>query len=106
MVTTVTTDMFQDFISASDKPVIIDFWAEWCGPCRAFSGVIDQLAEEYAGKILVGKVNVDEESKLADQFHVMSIPTVAIFLGGELKETFVGSRGYDDLVAAAEMYLI
>jgi thioredoxin 1 len=106
MVTTVTTDMFQDFISASDKPVIIDFWAEWCGPCRAFSSVIDQLSEDYEGRIVVGKVNVDEEPKLAEQFHVMSIPTIGIFQNGELKETFVGSRGYDDLVSTAELYLI
>ena len=106
MVTTVTTDTFQDFISGSDKPVIIDFWAEWCGPCRAFSTVMDQLSEDYEGRIVVGKVNVDEEPKLAEQYHVMSIPTIGVFQGGELKETFVGSRGYDDLVGTAELYLI
>jgi len=106
MVTAVTTDTFQAFISESDKPVIIDFWAEWCGPCRSFSDVIDQLSTDFEGKILVGSVNVEEEPKLAEQFHVLSIPTVGIFLGGELKETFAGSRGYDDLVSITELYLI
>jgi len=106
MVTTVTTDGFASFISAADMPVIIDFWASWCGPCRSFSKVIDKIADDFDGRILVGKVNVDEEPKLSEKFRVMSIPTLCVFDKGELKETLVGSRSYDDMVNLLGMYLV
>ena len=106
MVTAVTTDAFGSLISDTGIPVVLDFWAAWCGPCRSFSSVIDRVAEEYEGRIYFGKVNVDEEPKLAEKFHVMSIPTVVIFNNGELKETLVGSRSYQDLVNVLELYLL
>ena len=106
MVTAVTTDAFGSLISDTGIPVVLDFWAAWCGPCRSFSSVIDRVAEEYEGRIYFGKVNVDEEPKLAEKFHVMSIPTVVIFNNGELKETLVGSRSYQDLVNMLELYLL
>jgi len=106
MVTVVTTDTFQSIISETGIPVVIDFWASWCGPCRSFASVIDRLAEEFEGRIYFGKINVDDEPKLAEKFRVMSIPTVGIFSGGELKETLVGSRGYQDMVNLLDLYLI
>lgn len=106
MVTVVKTENFQSVISETGMPVVIDFWAAWCGPCRSFSTVLDRIAEEFEGKIFVGKVNVDEEPKLAEKFHVMSIPTLGIFSGGELKETLVGSRSYQDMVNLLELYLL
>jgi thioredoxin 1 len=105
MVTVVTTDTFSSIVSGTEIPVIIDFWAVWCGPCRSFSSVLDRVAEDYEGRILVGKVNVDEEPKLSEKFHVMSIPTLGVFVGGELRETLVGSRTYQDLVSLLELYL-
>ncbi len=105
MVTVVTTDSFTSIISGMEIPVIIDFWAAWCGPCRSFSSVLDRIAEDYDGRILVCKVNVDEEPKLAEKFRVMSIPTVGIFIGGELRETLVGSRSYQDMVNLLELYV-
>ena len=106
MVTAVTTDAFGSLISDTGIPVVLDFWAAWCGPCRSFSTVLDRVAEEFEGRIYFGKVNVDEEPKLAEKFHVMSIPTVLIFNNGELKETLVGSRSYQDLVNVLELYLL
>lgn len=106
MVAVVTTDAFGSIISDTGMPVVIDFWATWCGPCRAFSSVIDRVAEEFEDRIYFGKVNVDEEPGLAEKFHVMSIPTVGIFNNGELKETLVGSRSYQDLVNTLELYLL
>jgi len=105
MVTVVTTDAFQSIISETGVPVVIDFWAAWCGPCRSFASVIDRIAEDFEGRIFVGKVNVDEEPKLSEKFHVMSIPTVGIFSNGELKETLVGSRSYQELVNVLELYM-
>lgn len=106
MVAVVTTDAFGSIISDTGMPVVIDFWATWCGPCRVFSSVIDRVAEEFEDRIYFGKVNVDEEPGLAEKFHVMSIPTVGIFNNGELKETLVGSRSYQDLVNTLELYLL
>jgi len=106
MVTAVTTDSFQKTISEAGMPVVIDFWAVWCGPCRSFASVIDRVAEDFEGRIFVGKVNVDEEPKLAEKFRVMSIQTVGIFKDGELIETLVGSRSYQDLVNVLELHLL
>ncbi|MBI4559823.1 MAG: thioredoxin [Candidatus Hydrogenedentes bacterium] len=71
---------------------LVDFWATWCGPCRVVAPVVDQLAEEYAGKVTVGKVNVDDEQDLAVKYNVNSIPTLLVFKDGEVKNTFVGVR--------------
>ena len=101
----VTTAEFQDLITNSQVPVVLDFWAEWCPPCRAFASVIDAFTEEYEGKVIVGKVNTDEEQALAQKFHIMSIPTVLIFKNGELAETLVGSRSLDELADAVDVHL-
>jgi thioredoxin 1 len=92
MVITLTDENFEAEVLNYDKPVLVDFWASWCGPCKMVSPVIDELANEYEGKIKVGKVNVDEYSSLAAKYQVMSIPTVFMFKDGEPAEKLVGAR--------------
>ncbi|SNX55303.1 thioredoxin [Thermoanaerobacterium sp. RBIITD] len=89
---TITNANFQDEVVNSNIPVLVDFWAEWCGPCRMVSPIIEELANDYEGKVKVGKVNVDEENELAQQFKVMSIPTIALFKDGKLVDKIVGAR--------------
>jgi thioredoxin 1 len=84
-----------DQLIAGDKPVLVDFWAEWCMPCRMLSPVIEQLGEEYQGKAAVAKVNVDEQPELAARYRIQSIPTVLIFNKGQLVDTQVGLRSAD-----------
>lgn len=95
----ITTQNFDEEVMQSSIPVLVDFWAEWCGPCRMLAPSVERLAEEYAGKVKVGKVNVDEEPELARQFSVMSIPTVIVFEGGEIKNQSVGLCPYEELEA-------
>ena len=91
-----TTENFDKEVINANGVVLVDFWASWCGPCRMVAPIIDQLEEEYAGKIKVGKVNVDEESALASEFAVVSIPTIIIFKDGRQVEKLVGARSFDD----------
>jgi thioredoxin 1 len=84
-----------DALLEGDKPVLVDFWAEWCMPCRMLGPVIEQLGEKYADKVAVAKVNVDEQPELAARYHVQSIPTVLIFNKGQLVDTQVGLRSAD-----------
>lgn len=95
MVKELTKGNFNETI-LSNKPVLVDFWASWCGPCRMVSPVIDQIAEEYDGKIIVGKVNVDDEGALAAEYAVVSIPTVILFKDGKPMEKLVGAHSADD----------
>jgi len=88
-VITVTSQNFEDEVTNADKPVLIDFWAAWCGPCRMLSPVVDQIAEERSD-IKVCKINVDDEQALAARFGVMSIPTLIVIQGGQLKNKSVG----------------
>ena len=87
---TVTKDNFEQEVLSAELPVLVDFWASWCGPCRMFSPIVDEFAEENEGKVKVGKINVDEEQELAARYGVMSIPTAMLFKGGEAAATLVG----------------
>ncbi|MBR4721000.1 MAG: thioredoxin [Clostridia bacterium] len=95
MIKNLTKESFAEEISGN-MPVMVDFWASWCGPCRMLSPVIDALSEEYEGKINVGKVNVDEQGELAMRFGVASIPTVIIFKDGNEINRLVGVHDADD----------
>ena len=91
MVHTFTTDNFATEVLNSDIPVFVDFYADWCGPCKMMSPVIDKLADEFDGKIKVGKINVDDESEIAAQFGIMSIPNMKFFKGGKVVDEVVGA---------------
>lgn len=96
---TITTENFEEEVLRSDKPVLLDFWAAWCGPCQMLAPIIAEIAQEQGERIKVCKVNVDEESALAVSFHVTSIPTVLVMQGGKVKSTSVGYRSKEQLIA-------
>lgn len=98
-------ETFDGEVLKSNIPVLVDFWASWCGPCRMVSPIISELAEEYDGKICVGKVNVDENAALAASYAVVSIPTVILFVNGEAVERLVGARSFDEYADIIEQYI-
>ncbi|MBE5958389.1 MAG: thioredoxin [Lachnospiraceae bacterium] len=93
----ITNSNFKELVMESEQPVLIDFWAPWCMPCRMMSPIIEQLANEYEGKVKVGKVNVDEELELARAFNVMSIPMIALIKDGKVVNSVVGARPKSEL---------
>lgn len=103
---TVTKSNFEEEIIKSDIPVLLDFWATWCGPCKMIAPVLAEIAEEYEGKVKVGKVNVDEESDLAVQFGITSIPTIILFANGEQKGITVGYKDKDYFANLIKNYII
>lgn len=98
-VTTLTNDNFDQEVLASDKTILIDFWAAWCGPCKMLSPVIDQIADEVDDSVKVCKVNVDEQNELASQFQVRSIPTLVVIKGGKVTNVSVGVKSKEDILA-------
>jgi thioredoxin 1 len=88
---TITDENFETEVVNSELPVVIDFWAEWCGPCRMIAPIMEELAQEYDGKVKIGKLDVDTNQNTAVKFGVRSIPTVLFFKGGELKDTVIGA---------------
>lgn len=100
-----TNQNFDTEVVKSNVPVLVDFWAEWCGPCRMISPIVDQVANEYSGKLKVGKINVDEEQDLAIKFGVMSIPTLLVFKQGKIVDQVVGAMSKDQLVSRLEKNL-
>ena len=101
----VTADTFDTEVVGSSTPVILDFWAAWCGPCKSLSPVLDELANEYDGRVRVGKVNVDEEQALAMAFGVRSIPMLVVVKGGEIVHLEAGFRGRESVVKLFEQAL-
>lgn len=94
----ITKNNFTDEVMNSDMPVLLDFWATWCGPCRMISPIVKELAEEYSGKLKVGKVNVDEEAELASTFGITSIPTIVLIKNGKTVNSSIGFMTKDQIV--------
>ena len=98
----ITDSNFEETVLNSDKPVLVDFWAAWCGPCRMVGPIIDELSEEYEGKAVVGKVDIDSNQQYAAQFGVRNIPTVLVFKNGELVDRKVGVSSKNDYAQALD----
>ena len=100
-----TDTNFEQEVLKSDQPVIVDFWAEWCGPCRAMATAVETLADEYAGRAKVGKLNVDENQSVTARFSIRSIPTLLLFKGGQIREQLVGATSKENLAKLIDKHL-
>lgn len=98
-VITITSENFEKEVINSEIPVLVDFWAGWCGPCKMLSPIVDEIAEEVNGKVKVGKINVDEQVELSSKFKVMSIPTLIFFEKGKAETTLVGVRSKQEILS-------
>lgn len=101
----ITDGNFEQEVMQSDVPVLVDFWAVWCGPCRMVAPVVEELSNEYAGKIKVGKMNVDENRDTPGKYGIMSIPTLMIFKGGEMVDKLVGAVPKNQIAAKLDAHL-
>ena len=104
-ITTLTDTNFNEEVKGSDQPVLVDFWAEWCGPCKMIAPILEEIATEQEGKIRIGKLNVDDAPATAQQFQVMSIPTLILFKDGEVQKRVVGARGKGQLLEELSAFL-
>ena len=104
-VQTFTDGNFDDSVLKSSEPVLVDFWAEWCGPCKRLAPTVDALATDYAGKVTVGKLNVDENPNVSFKFQIRGIPTLLLFKGGQVVESVVGMAGKDELKQVLDKHI-
>ena len=93
-----TDATFEEMVVKSDVPVLVDFWAPWCGPCRAVGPVLEEISKNYDGRVKVVKINVDEESRISGSMGVRSIPTIVLYSGGEVKKVLVGARPKEEFI--------
>lgn len=101
----ITSANFEETVLKSDKPVLVDFWAEWCGPCRMVGPIVDELHTDYEGKAVVGKVNVDDQQEIAAQYGIRNIPTILFFKNGEMVDKNVGVAPKADLAKKIDTLL-
>jgi thioredoxin 1 len=97
-ITQLSATTFDEVVGSANEPVIVDFWAEWCGPCKMIAPILDEIADEQQGKLQVAKLNVDEAPDIARRFEVMSIPTLLVFRDGEVAKRLVGAKGKGQLL--------
>lgn len=100
-----TKDNFEQEVLKSAQPILVDFWAPWCGPCRAVAPIMDELAGEFDQKVKIGKVNVDDEGELSMKYRVMSIPTIMLFKDGQIAEKVIGARSKDEFSKLLQKYV-
>ena len=104
-ITTLSDATFDEHVKGSDVPVLVDFWAEWCGPCKMISPVLEEIAEEQAGKLQIGKLNIDDNLEVTRRFDVMSIPTLILFKNGEPEVRLIGAKPKGQLLQEIAAYL-
>ena len=102
---TLSDATFDEEIKGSEEPVLVDFWAEWCGPCKMISPILEEIATEHAGKLRIGKLNVDDNPDVARRFEVMAIPTLIVFKDGEPKKRLIGAKGKGQLLQELQEFL-
>ena len=102
LIVTLTQENFAQQVLQAPGPVLVDFWAEWCGPCKMIAPILDELAEEYQGRATIGKVNIDDHQGLAAEYGVRAIPTLLVFSKGQVADQIVGARGKRDLKASLD----
>ena len=101
-----STSTFDETVLGADRPVVVDFWAEWCGPCKAISPILAELADDLDGQVTISKVNVDDNPDLAMRYNVMSIPTLLVFSQGEVTKRVVGAKGKSQLLQELDEFLV
>jgi thioredoxin 1 len=101
-----STSTFDETVAGSDTPVVVDFWAEWCGPCKSIAPILGELSTDLDGQVTIAKVNVDDNPDLAMRYNVMSIPTLLVFNGGEVQKRLVGAKGKAQLLQELDEFLV